>query len=717
MKNKIIKRTIGILLSLTMLSGVTQGLGLGVKQAYASVLGIGADKDTFVDNEIYIDGNRGIGESNFAPYESNWVGSMDGGVQNSKSAIHFNLNGVTSNVTDAKLQIYTTYATPGITSFFNLYGSYNDSWPESTTIIPQQSTVIVPNQPVTAEGQWITIDVTNFINGEINGDKQATFVLSAISGGFAFASREATNGSAPRLFIATVSNSIITPATASFDKNTSAQADVTTSIAANGNSLINITNNGVPLVVNTDYTVSGNVVTIKKGYLAGRPEGTTALQFNFSAGAPQTLAITVSDTTPKYTVTFKDYNGTVIGTPQTVTYGGAATAPSNPTRVGYTFAGWDKSFNNITSNTDVNATYSASNYTVTFKDYNGTVIGTPQVVSYGGTATAPSNPVRAGYTFTGWDKSFNNITRNTDVNATYSASNYTVIFRNYDGTVLWLPQTVSYGGTAIAPPIIPTRTGYTFTGWDKSFNNITDNLDVNPTYSANNYTVTFRDYNGAVIGMPQTVSYGGTAIEPSINPTRTGYTFTGWDRSLNNVTGNLDVNATYSIKHFLVSFVDNDGVTTIGTSQSIEYGGVASPPIPPVKEGYTFAGWDKEFNLIEGDIVVVAQYNINHYAVTFQDYDGTQIGTVQRVEYGHGAVAPQAPAREGYTFAGWDKSFDHITGNLIVKATYTINHYDVTFQNYDGTQIGAVQSVEYGHGVTAPEVQLREGYGIRVLII
>ncbi|SEO97428.1 Fibronectin type III domain-containing protein, partial [Paenibacillus sophorae] len=52
------------------------------------------------------------------------------------------------------------------------------------------------------------------------------------------------------------------------------------------------------LIANTDYTVSGSTVKIKKEYLATQPEGTTNLTFAFSAGAPQTLAITVSDTTP-----------------------------------------------------------------------------------------------------------------------------------------------------------------------------------------------------------------------------------------------------------------------------------------------------------------------------------------------------------------------------------------------------------------------------------
>ena len=118
-----------------------------------------------------------------------------------------------------------------------------------------------------------------------------------------------------------------------------------------------------------------------------------------------------------HTVTFKDWNGTVLKTQQ-VEHGKAATAPANPTRTGYTFTGWDKAFTNVTADLVVTAQYSANTYTVTFKDWNGTVLKTQQV-QYGGAATAPANPTRTGYTFTGWDKAFNNVTANLVVTAQY----------------------------------------------------------------------------------------------------------------------------------------------------------------------------------------------------------------------------------------------------------------------------------------------------------
>ena len=67
---------------------------------------------------------------------------------------------------------------------------------------------------------------------------------------------------------------------------------------------------------------------------------------------------------------------------------------------------------------DVNYTASTT-YTVRFLDWNNSVIST-QTVPRGGSATAPPNPTRDGYTFTGWDKSFTNITANTDIHAQYT---------------------------------------------------------------------------------------------------------------------------------------------------------------------------------------------------------------------------------------------------------------------------------------------------------
>ena len=67
-----------------------------------------------------------------------------------------------------------------------------------------------------------------------------------------------------------------------------------------------------------------------------------------------------------YTVTFKDWDGTVLKTQQ-VAYGGAATPPANPTRPGYTFTGWDRSYSYITANTVITAQYTQNTTSNTYQ--------------------------------------------------------------------------------------------------------------------------------------------------------------------------------------------------------------------------------------------------------------------------------------------------------------------------------------------------------------
>lgn len=68
---------------------------------------------------------------------------------------------------------------------------------------------------------------------------------------------------------------------------------------------------------------------------------------------------------PTYTVIFKDYDGKILKE-ATVTEGKNANPPFSPKRKGYTFIGWDKTFNNVNSNFEVTAQYEITTYTITY---------------------------------------------------------------------------------------------------------------------------------------------------------------------------------------------------------------------------------------------------------------------------------------------------------------------------------------------------------------
>ena len=123
--------------------------------------------------------------------------------------------------------------------------------------------------------------------------------------------------------------------------------------------------------------------------------------------------------------------------------------------------------------------------------------------------------------------------------------------------------------------------------------------------------------------------------------------------------------------YFMVTFQDWDG--TVLKTEQVEQGKSATAPANLEREGYIFIGWDKEFNNVQSDLIVTAQYKpiagTTYFTVTFQDWDKTVLKTEQ-VEQGKSATAPANPEREGYIFIGWDKDFSNVQSDLIVTAQY-----------------------------------------------
>ena len=244
-----------------------------------------------------------------------------------------------------------------------------------------------------------------------------------------------------------------------------------------------------------------------------------------------------------YTVTFEDYDGFELKS-EKVTEGGAATAPADPTREGYHFTEWDKSYTNVQSDLTVTATYAINAYTVTFYDKDGTTDLKTESVNYGYGATAPEPSEYEGLHFTEWDKEFDIITSDLDVYAQYAVNTYTVTFLDWDDTVLKTEQ-VEHGNDATAPDE-PTREGYTFTGWDQPLENITSDLKIYAQYEVEKvyFTVTYYDWNMTVLGTEK-VEEGKDAKGLESDPEREGYTFTGWSSPLTNITSDLNVQAQY----------------------------------------------------------------------------------------------------------------------------------------------------------------------------
>lgn len=234
--------------------------------------------------------------------------------------------------------------------------------------------------------------------------------------------------------------------------------------------------------LSSGYTVSG--------YSAGT-SGTQTITVAYE-GFSAAFTVTVTAT---YTVRFLDWDATVLKT-EAVAAGGSATPPSDPAREGYRFTGWNGSYTNVRQDEDVTATYTEiPHYTVTFRDWDGTVLK-EQIVEEGSNASPPADPTRVGYRFSGWSGNYINVQKAETVTATYrEASKYTVRFLDWDDTLL-SEQIVEEGDAALSP-LPPQRDGYLFLRWDTSFSNITDDTDTHAVYDPIPYTSAIRIYDEA----------------------------------------------------------------------------------------------------------------------------------------------------------------------------------------------------------------------------
>ena len=210
--------------------------------------------------------------------------------------------------------------------------------------------------------------------------------------------------------------------------------------------------------------------------------------------------------------------------------------------------------------------WTINKYTVTFMD-GEKVLETFTNVPHGSAVTAPEVPKKDGKTFIGWDKKFDNVTSDLTINAVYDVNTFTVTFK--DGEKVLETQTVEYEAAATAPDIarLTPPEGMHFAKWDKDFSKVTEDIEVSAVYELNVYTVIFK--NGETTLKTEMVKHGSAATPPNVYDTATKK-FVGWDKSFDNVTSDLIVNAKFETKKFTLTFINFDGTTVY--TEEVEYG-------------------------------------------------------------------------------------------------------------------------------------------------
>lgn len=210
--------------------------------------------------------------------------------------------------------------------------------------------------------------------------------------------------------------------------------------------------------------------------------------------------------------------------------------------------------------------WTINKYTVTFMD-GEKVLETFTNVTHGDTVTAPEVPKKDGKTFKEWDKDFSKVTSDLTINAVYDVDTFTVTFK--DGEKVLETQTVEYEAAATAPDTarLSPPEGMHFAKWDKDFSKVTESIEVSAVYELNEYTVIFK--NGETTLKTEMVKHGFAATAPNVYDTATKK-FVGWDKSFDNVTSDLIVNAKFETKKFTLTFINFDGTTVY--TEEVEYG-------------------------------------------------------------------------------------------------------------------------------------------------
>jgi uncharacterized repeat protein (TIGR02543 family) len=318
-------------------------------------------------------------------------------------------------------------------------------------------------------------------------------------------------------------------------------------------------------------------------------------------------------------VTFDFNDGGKTANVSVVIDNGVVPEPAGLERKGYTFLYWalngvEFNFSNsIMSNITLIAQWKPVVYTIRYDLREGTNVAN-NPTTYSIVSSFPmviSNPNRVDYEFLGWtikyfDDSQTDITTpilaynikegttgNIELTANWKPKQYDIIY-NLNGGINAINNPAVYTKENVFPITItqPAKSGSDFLGWTVKYLNIdqadittptlsysvsggtTGNIELTANWKPKQFTVQFVNYDGVIL-WAEIVPYGNSATAPTINPTRNGYSFTGWDIMFNNVVSDLTVTAQYRVNN---SSDDNTGHSGSSSNTSPSESSQSTPP-------------------------------------------------------------------------------------------------------------------------------------------
>ena len=319
-----------------------------------------------------------------------------------------------------------------------------------------------------------------------------------------------------------------------------------------------------------------------------------------------------------------------------------------------------------------------------------------------------------GYHFAGWNPAYDTTSTvpqwGIHYQIVWKPNDYSFSFDSNGGTAVdTLTQTYD---NAFVPPADPSRTGYTFLGWQPALPDSVPAADITFTaqWQVNTYTLAF-DANGGT-PVDTIVQNYDTALVPPADPSRTGYTFLGWEPALPDSIPPYDITYTaqWQVNSYALSF-DSDGGTAVDTIVQ-NYDTALVPPADPSRTGHLFAGWMPALpdSIPPHDAHYVAMWQRCDYILQF-DTDGGSALSPLRSPYGAALVPPSPPQREGFNFLGWEPQIPTYMPayDLTCKARWERAEFTLTFDSNQGSTVTAISQL-YDTPITPPEPPVRHGY-------
>ena len=265
-------------------------------------------------------------------------------------------------------------------------------------------------------------------------------------------------------------------------------------------------------ITNIEYSSLVDLPTpTKEGYVfAGWFYGNSINdgQFTSQTKVERSLTLYARWSSTEFSVIFLDYDDTILKEVEVIT-GKSAFPPETPTRIGYTFIGWDISYSNILKDTVVRAVYDINKYTIKFNTNGGSSIN--DITQDYDSVITEIIPLKLGYDFVGWysDSLFSTSytlttmpAENITLYAKWEIINYTITYVVNDG-INSINNPDSYQVTSSIALSDAYKEGYIFRGWydnkDLTGDVIsliqlgsTGNIILYAKWDINSYTITYR---------------------------------------------------------------------------------------------------------------------------------------------------------------------------------------------------------------------------------